>query len=1151
MPTSTTPPILPSHSSDVFPALSSPLSLGLPASTSYFGGAQITRRSSPTSFSNTEERTTPNEKGDFASFNVARDSVDITPNLPDSSKSNKRSAVSATTIIPIWIALSSTVILYNKYLYSDLKFPFPIFITAYHLGGAAVGTRVLRATTNLMDGLDKINMTSEMYLKSILPIGVLFSGSLILSNTAYLTLSVSFIQMLKASTPVAILLISAACRIQAMNQRLASIVVLISVGCALAAYGELQFETFGFICQTSAVLFESSRLVMIQILLQGFKMDPLCSLHYYAPVCAIINACFIPFTEGLAPFRELLRIGPLIMLSNAAVAFALNVAAVFLIGTAGGLVLTLAGVFKDILLITSSYLFFGSAITPIQILGDPAPFSSGLSDGKSRWPLNPPSKRKSLPIESLEFYMAVCTPTPTSTLYSTSISSITTSYITSITVIGTPSPEVRTYFISSCLSSLPASIIGNLTNTTGPTVTEAVTLPSRDVLIDDILIGPTSVVVSDPAGNRNGSSLMGITSFTVTSDRKLGRDQADLVDAITSVKPMGRVTTVTPLWKLSGAIMSLRSSQVSFQSSATQPSVDPSSIIDHPPVVSAFPSSSTSDRFSIEIEGTVVVDAISSAHIAMGQRDLSPSPCLALKVITDTASHSLPKTSPRSLRHPEVIDPHANSPRPATQSRVQVISSNYAGAKNTASKTATFPTKFELLGHAETQPSSAKRDRTSSASTNLERERRRRNEDLSACASWTVLTSYLTTTFEASTTWTSSTITEFSATSMLVPTTTLYLSCETTMDAIPITTTLSSSSAVMLSITPASTTILSVNVAANTSTKAESVITLDEGEAFSVIPIRSNISTNTATHISAAASNFSGLSPLITSLNVTTFASSTVPTATLRTTTGFTASSTFTEITATSTSSDTISSVPSPYAVVTSQVVITTQTSTSLASSISSSSSETSSKSLLNSSAEAQSPSSSNKAASAGAIVGGLLGMFALVALLLFCIRMVLKRRRVRRTSELRSSWFYGGDVDEPVEEYRNETDMPRAHPESSFSAPPVTSVESSPLSRVVPDFLPLPIRHIRSGSSRFPETRSTIRKSDVAPEIPSVAHPIRDMTDSNSAAQFYPGGRKLNSFRVTSRTPPPRMFSSDTPAEMFHESPSLSVTSDTARGLN
>ena len=48
-------------------------------------------------------------------------------------------------------------------------------------------------------------MTRDMFIRSILPIGVLFSGSLILSNMAYLHLSVPFIQMLKASTsPLAI-----------------------------------------------------------------------------------------------------------------------------------------------------------------------------------------------------------------------------------------------------------------------------------------------------------------------------------------------------------------------------------------------------------------------------------------------------------------------------------------------------------------------------------------------------------------------------------------------------------------------------------------------------------------------------------------------------------------------------------------------------------------------------------------------------------------------------------------------------------------------------------------------------------------------------------------------------------------------------------
>jgi hypothetical protein len=85
---------------------------------------------------------------------------------------------------------------------------------------------------------------------------------------------------------------------------------------------------------------------MIQILLHNLKMDPLVSLHYYAPVCATITLFFLPFTEGLAPFYALKDLGALVLISNAAVAFLLNVAAVFLVGVGSGLVLTLAGVFK-------------------------------------------------------------------------------------------------------------------------------------------------------------------------------------------------------------------------------------------------------------------------------------------------------------------------------------------------------------------------------------------------------------------------------------------------------------------------------------------------------------------------------------------------------------------------------------------------------------------------------------------------------------------------------------------------------------------------------------------------------------------------------------------------------------------------------------
>ncbi|KAF9482328.1 hypothetical protein BDN70DRAFT_444682 [Pholiota conissans] len=254
--------------------------------------------------------------------------------------------LSSAVIIPIWIVLSSSVIIYNNYLYNTLNFKYPVFLVTWHLGFAAIGTRVLQRTTHLLDGVKDVHMTKEMFVRSILPIGILFSGSLILSNTAYLYLSVSYIQMLKAFTPVAILLISWASRLQDPSKKLGVIVLMISTGVALASHGEMHFNLFGFLTQAAAVAFEASRLVMIQILLHNLKMDPLVSLHYYAPVCAIINLVFLPFTEGMAPFYELLNVGVGVLVTNAAVAFLLNVAAVFLVGVGSGLVLTLAGVFK-------------------------------------------------------------------------------------------------------------------------------------------------------------------------------------------------------------------------------------------------------------------------------------------------------------------------------------------------------------------------------------------------------------------------------------------------------------------------------------------------------------------------------------------------------------------------------------------------------------------------------------------------------------------------------------------------------------------------------------------------------------------------------------------------------------------------------------
>ncbi|KAI0572610.1 hypothetical protein TUN199_10923 [Pyrenophora tritici-repentis] len=128
----------------------------------------------------------------------------------------------------------------------------------------------------------------------------------------------------------------------------------------------------GFLFQCAGIVFEAIRLVMVQRLLSGadFKMDPLVSLYYYAPACAVINGVILLFTElPKMTMADVDRVGLFTLFANASVAFLLNVSVVFLIGKTSSLVLTLSGVLKDILLVFASMFLFKDPVTPLQAFG--------------------------------------------------------------------------------------------------------------------------------------------------------------------------------------------------------------------------------------------------------------------------------------------------------------------------------------------------------------------------------------------------------------------------------------------------------------------------------------------------------------------------------------------------------------------------------------------------------------------------------------------------------------------------------------------------------------------------------------------------------------------------------------------------------------
>lgn len=191
----------------------------------------------------------------------------------------------ALTYIIVWISISCTMILFNKAVLDQLEFPFPMCLTTWHMFVATILTQIMSKYTELLPGVKEKKVDMNVIKTQLVPVSLCFAVSLVLSNKAYIYLSVSFIQMLKAATPVAVLVLSFTFALEKPSAAELAIVLIIAVGVAIASIGELKFSTVGFVFQTLGILAESSRLVLTNVLMKQLKLDPLSSLYYIAPLC--------------------------------------------------------------------------------------------------------------------------------------------------------------------------------------------------------------------------------------------------------------------------------------------------------------------------------------------------------------------------------------------------------------------------------------------------------------------------------------------------------------------------------------------------------------------------------------------------------------------------------------------------------------------------------------------------------------------------------------------------------------------------------------------------------------------------------------------------------------------------------------------------
>ncbi|KAF4364852.1 hypothetical protein CsatB_025631 [Cannabis sativa] len=271
----------------------------------------------------------------------------------------------------IYILLSSGVILYNKWVLSPkyFNFPLPITLTMIHMGfSGAVAfflVRVFKVAT-------PVKMTFEIYATCVIPISAFFASSLWFGNTAYLHISVAFIQMLKALMPVATFIMAVMCGTDKARCDVFLNMLLVSVGVVISSYGEIHFNVVGTLYQVTGIFAEALRLVLTQVLLQkkGLTLNPITSLYYIAP-CSFVFL-FIPWFLLEKPAIEVSQIqfNFWIFFSNALCALALNFSIFLVIGRTGAVTIRVAGVLKDwILIALSTVIFPESTITGLNIIG--------------------------------------------------------------------------------------------------------------------------------------------------------------------------------------------------------------------------------------------------------------------------------------------------------------------------------------------------------------------------------------------------------------------------------------------------------------------------------------------------------------------------------------------------------------------------------------------------------------------------------------------------------------------------------------------------------------------------------------------------------------------------------------------------------------
>lgn len=283
-------------------------------------------------------------------------------------------AFAAVAAVLSWMTVSSMLILLNKRIMdkeAGLNFHYPMTLSGMGMGFSSVAGWLCCRVFKVVPC--KRRVANDFYFTNMVPIGLFMALTLYLGNLAYLYLTVSFIQMLKAFTPVITMFILFSFGLEKVSQELMASVFIICAGTLAASVGNATFSFVGVTAMMLSETAEALRLVLTQKLLANLKFHPVEGLMYLAPACCFwltVGALFVevPAMRADGAFRTLAdNVGTFAL--AAVLGFGVNTLAYAVIITSSSLTLKVVGTVKNGLVAYFGVLFYAERVTALQAGG--------------------------------------------------------------------------------------------------------------------------------------------------------------------------------------------------------------------------------------------------------------------------------------------------------------------------------------------------------------------------------------------------------------------------------------------------------------------------------------------------------------------------------------------------------------------------------------------------------------------------------------------------------------------------------------------------------------------------------------------------------------------------------------------------------------